>query len=76
MEADVDHGWHKGVLFLSSRIPQILGENTVMYVVGGKIVWTDDLIKDLYSVYHKYFAFAVTQDNKLSSKVVLADHYG
>lgn len=69
-------GWHKGVLFLSQRLQQVIGPNTVMYATGNSITWTSDLLNDLVSTYHKYFAFMVNSDGKLTSHIYLADHYG
>lgn len=69
-------GWHKGVLFLSQRLQQVIGPNTVMYATGNSITWTSDLLNDLVNTYHKYFAFMVNSDGKLTSHIHLADHYG
>lgn len=69
-------GWHKGVLFLSQRLQQVIGPNTVMYATGNSLTWTSDLLNDLVNTYHKYFAFMVDSKNKLTSHIHLADHYG
>lgn len=69
-------GWHRGVLFLSQRLEQVIGPNTTVYATGDSLTWTSDLLNDLVQVYHKYFAFMVDSNNKLTSHVQLADHYG
>lgn len=69
-------GWHRGVLFLSQRLQQVMGPNTVMYATGNSITWTSDLLVDLVNTYHKYFAFMVDSKHQLTSHVHLADHYG
>lgn len=75
--SDIEQGWHRGVLFLSQHIPQILGGNTVMYAIKGEIMWTDTLITNLYNTYHKYFAFVVNEKTKqLTKHIELAEHYG
>jgi hypothetical protein len=67
--------WHKGVIYLSENLTKMLGENTVMYVTGNNIIWTDNLLSDLVNKYNKYFAFGVNSKNQLTSHIVLADHY-
>ena len=69
------YSWHKGVLFLSQHILDIMGKNTVLYAVGDSILWADALLNDMIMRYHKYFAFAINKDAPLSSHVVLADHW-
>lgn len=74
--ADRNVGWHRGVLFLSEHLQKVMGPNTVMYATGGKLVWTSDLLRDLYQKYHKYFAFMLDSNYNLTSHIQLADHYG
>lgn len=75
--SDIQRGWHRGVLFLSQHIPEVIGPNTVMYAIDGQIMWTDDLITNLYQTYHKYFAFVINEKtNELTKHIELADHYG
>lgn len=69
------YSWHKGVLFLSQHILDVMGKNTVLYAVGDSILWADALLNDMIMRYHKYFAFAINKDAPLSSHVVLADHW-
>lgn len=69
-------GWHRGVLFLSQRLEQIIGPSTDMYAIKGSIVWTSDLLTDLVNVYHKYFSFMLNSKGKRTSHIQLADHYG
>lgn len=74
--ADRNVGWHRGVLFLSEHLQEVMGPNTVMYATGGKLIWTSDLLRDLYQKYHKYFAFMLDSNYHLTSHIQLADHYG
>lgn len=74
--ADRNVGWHRGVLFLSEHLQEVMGPNTVMYATGGKLIWTSDLLRDLYQKYHKYFAFMLDSNYQLTSHIQLADHYG
>ena len=74
--SDNSIGWHRGVLFLSQRLEQIIGPSTDMYAVKGTIIWTSDLLTDLVSVYHKYFSFMLDSKGKRTSHIQLADHYG
>lgn len=73
---DRNVGWHRGVLFLSEHLQEVMGPNTVMYATGGKLIWTSDLLRDLYQKYHKYFAFMLDSNYQLTSHIQLADHYG
>jgi hypothetical protein len=49
--------WDRGALFLSMHLNEVVGENTVMYALKGKLLWTSDLLNDLPTQYRKYFAF-------------------
>lgn len=69
-------GWHRGVLYLSYNLQQVIGPNTVMYATGGSLVWTSELLEDMYSRYHKYFAFMLDSNHQLTSHIQIADHYG
>ena len=69
-------GWHRGVLYLSYNLQQIIGPNTVMYATGGSLIWTSELLEDMYSRYHKYFAFMLDSNHNLTSHIQIADHYG
>lgn len=73
---DRNVGWHRGVLFLSEHLQEVMGPNTVMYATGGNLIWTSDLLRDLYQKYHKYFAFMLDSNYNLTSHIQLADHYG
>ena len=69
-------GWHRGVLYLSYNLQQVIGPNTVMYATGGSLIWTSEMLEDMYSRYHKYFAFMLDSDHNLTSHIQIADHYG
>ena len=69
-------GWHKNVLFLSQRLEQAIGPNTVMYALGQNMTWTSDLLEDLVKTYHKYFAFVLDSSGKPTAHISLQDHYG
>ncbi len=73
--ADNQYSWHAGVLYLSTQLEEVIGVNTVMYVTGNSIIWTNELFDQLRK-YNKYFAFMLTSNNQLTSHVQLADHYG
>lgn len=72
--ADNNYSWHSGVYYLSTQLEEVIGANTVMYVTGNSIVWTDEIFDQIRG--NKYFAFMVDSNNKLTSHVQLADHYG
>lgn len=73
---DTKEGWHRGVLYLSYNLQQVIGPNTVMYATGGSLTWTSELLEDMYSRYHKYFAFMLDSNHNLTSHIQIADHYG
>ena len=68
------YSWHRGVLYLSEHLEAVMGANTVMYVTGKNIIWADDLLGDMVNRYHKYFAFSLDSNHKLTSHIILADH--
>lgn len=69
------YSWHKGVLYLSEHLEAVMGANTVMYATGKNIIWADDLLRDMVNEYRKYFAFSLDSNHKLTSHIVLADHW-
>ena len=73
--ADNQHSWHSGVLYLSTQLEEVIGANTVMYVTGDTIQWTDDIFTQMRAN-NKYFAFMMSSKNELTSHVQIADHYG
>ena len=73
---NTEEGWHRGVLYLSYNLQQVIGPNTVMYATGGSLTWTSELLVDMYSRYHKYFAFMLDSKHQLTSHIHIADHYG
>ena len=68
------YSWHRGVLYLSEHLEAVMGANTVMYATGKNIIWADDLLGDMVNRYHKYFAFSLDSNHKLTSHIILADH--
>ena len=68
------YSWHRGVLYLSEHLEAVMGANTVMCVTGKNIIWADDLLGDMVNRYHKYFAFSLDSNHKLTSHIILADH--
>lgn len=64
----------QGAIHLSYKIDDILGPNTIMYYTKAGLIWTSDLLRQLYSQYEKYFAFKYDKDHKeLSSHVVIVE---
>ena len=44
-----------------------------MYALKGRLIWTSDLLENLPTQYHKYFAFMLNSKNELIEHVQLAD---
>lgn len=71
--SDNTYSWHNGVYYLSTKLEDVIGANTVMYIADNSVLWTDDLF-DKMREYHKYFAFMLNSEHKLTSHVQMADH--
>lgn len=78
--ASSQHSWHAGVYYLSTKLEEVIGANTTMYITGNNIIWTDQLFDQIQG--NKYFAFMMASEDetsknyRLTSHVQLADHYG
>lgn len=67
------YSWHEGVNYLSNNIETVVGANTVMYVTGLNVLWTDDLLSQMVQN-NRYFAFVLDNNHRATSRIVLARH--
>ena len=67
------YSWHEGVNYLSNNIQSVVGANTVMYVTGLNVLWTDDLLSQMVQN-NRYFSFALDDNHKVTSHIILARH--
>lgn len=67
------YSWHAGVNYLSKNIESVIGANTVMYVTGFNVLWTDDLLAQMVQN-NRYFSFVLDNNHRATSRIVLARH--